>query len=336
MEALKTKAVQNFSDILNHALVLAPNERVLLIHDKQHELTRLLVEAFMSACPSAETMDFDSIDPAGVRQAIYARQKGDLVVLIQSTNFRLNEFRMRLEIFKLGLKTMELSHLNRMTPQQYETFIESLAYDPSYLRPLGHALKGALDACQEIVVECDGTKLVYGGGMEPAKLNIGDYSGMKNVGGTFPIGEVFTEPKDLSAVNGAVKVFAFAGMDLKVLEFKPFTMRIENGMVSAGDDAPAEFHAILDMIRQQEPAMVREFGLGLNRAMGKGRIVNDITAFERMNGLHLSLGAKHAIYRKPGLNPKKMRYHVDVFADVTSISIDGKKIFANGAYQAAD
>ncbi len=332
MEVLKTKATKHFSDILTHALVRAPHEGVLLIYDRQHELTRLLVDAFAAACPEAEMLDFDSVSPVDVRQAIYGRKKGDLVVLLQSANFRLNEFRMRLEIFKLGLKTMEISHLNRMTSDQYETFVDALAYDPAYLRPLGHALKERLDRCQEVVVRCEGATLAYAGGMESAKLNIGDYAGMKNVGGTFPIGEVFTEPKDLSRVNGDIKIFAFAGMDLKVLQFDPFSIHVENGIVSAGPDAPKEFHDILDMIRQQEPAMIREFGLGLNRAMRKGRLVNDITAFERMNGLHLSLGAKHAIYRKPGLNPKKMRYHVDVFADVRSISIDGVEIFNGVSY----
>jgi leucyl aminopeptidase (aminopeptidase T) len=156
---------------------------------------------------------------------------------------------------------------------------------------------------------------------------------MKNVGGTFPIGEVFTEPKDLSQVNGDLMIFAFAEMNHQVREFEPFRVRIENGMLSVPGDAPASFHEILEMIRGQEQVMIREFGLGLNRAMGKGRPVSDITAFERMSGLHLSIGAKHAIYKKPGLPAKKMRYHVDVFADIREITIDGEVIYANGAFQ---
>jgi len=45
---------------------------------------------------------------------------------------------------------------------------------------------------------------VFAAGLEPAKLNIGDYGGLKNVGGQYPIGEVFTESRDLEAVNGRV------------------------------------------------------------------------------------------------------------------------------------
>src|SRR5690606_18007572 len=143
----------------------------------------------------------------------------------------------------------------------------------------------------------------------------GDYRGMKNVGGTFPIGEIFTEPQDLRAVNGEVMIFALGDMDHHVIKPEPFKAIIKDGILTA-PDAPDMFKATLDLISQQEPVMVREFGLGLNRAMSKDRIVSDITAYERMNGLHFSLGAKHGIYRKPGLNPKKTRYHVDVFIDV--------------------
>ncbi|MEK9152086.1 MAG: hypothetical protein AAB692_01850, partial [Patescibacteria group bacterium] len=48
--------------------------------------------------------------------------------------------------------------------------------------------------------------------------------------------------------------------------------------------------------------------------------------------LHLSLGEKHGIYKKPGFNPKKTRYHIDVFVDVERIEVDGEAIFAEGDF----
>ncbi len=332
MEELTEKAANHFRDILAHAIQHQAPAKALLIFDRQDPLTILLADAFRQACPEADAVDFDSVDPAEIRQRIYALQPGDLVVLLQTSNFRLNEFRMRIELFSRGLKTIEVGHLNRIPSEQYATYIAAFAYDPSDLRPLGHELKRRLDQCQEVRVLCRSTELVYQGGMEPAKLNIGDYSGMKNIGGTFPIGEVFTEPKDLILVNGELMIFAFAEMDHKVREFAPFPIRIEKGVVVSAEGAPASFHQILDMIRGQEQVLVREFGLGLNRAVGKGRLVSDITAFERMRGLHLSLGSKHAIYKKPGLSPKKMRYHIDVFADITEITIDGRAIYRDGDF----
>ena len=77
---------------------------------------------------------------------------------------------------------------------------------------------------------------------------------------------------------------------------------------------------------------MREFGLGLNPAMGKNLLVNDITAFERQKGMHFSLGAKHAIYAKPGLSRKKGRYHVDVFVDIETIEVDGGIIYKDGNF----
>lgn len=333
MNDLTTQAANHFRDILTHAIKHQAPSKALVIFDRQNPLTVLLGDAFRQACPEGNYIDFDTVDPAEIRQAIAGMQPGDLVVLLQSSNFRLNEFRIRIELFTRGLKTIELGHLNRIPEEQYATYVDALAYDPAYIRPLGRALKERLDRCTEVRVRCEGTELVYRGGMEATKLNIGDYEGMKNVGGTFPIGEVFTEPKDLSQVNGDLMIFAFAEMNHQVREFPPFRIHIENGLLTVPGEAPASFLEILEMIRGQEQVMVREFGLGLNRAMGKGRPVSDITAFERMSGLHLSIGAKHAIYKKPGLPAKKMRYHVDIFADIREISIDGEAVYANGSFQ---
>ena len=78
-------------------------------------------------------------------------------------------------------------------------------------------------------------------------------------------------------------------------------------MLVSSSGTPKGFDEILATIRTTEEAMVREFGLGLNPAMHKGRVLSEITAFERMKGLHFSLGAKHTVYKKPGINAKRSR-----------------------------
>jgi hypothetical protein len=111
---------------------------------------------------------------------------------------------------------------------------------------------------------------------------------MENIGGTFPIGEVFTEAKDFAAVNGDALVFAYAKEDYFVQLVEPFRVSIAQGLLSA-PEAPAEFQAVLAKIQADEgDVLVREFGLGLNPAFGKACLVNDITAFERQRGVHLS------------------------------------------------
>jgi hypothetical protein len=49
--------------------------------------------------------------------------------------------------------------------------------------------------------------------------------------------------------------------------------------------------------------------------------------YERMCGLHLSLGAKHGIYGKEGFKRNSGKFHIDVMIDTTSFSIDDNVVF---------
>ena len=92
---------------------------------------------------------------------------------------------------------------------------------------------------------------------------------------------------------------------------------------------------MLAAIRAEEDVVrVRELGLGLN-ARSRDRRVSD-GSHERMCGVHLSLGSKHAIYAKPGLSRRKTKFHVDVFVAVDRVEIAGETVFSEGAYRVAD
>ncbi len=325
-------AVKNVGDIVHYAIKLSTGKSILVVFDERTPLSRLMTSAYRSALPEAVFMDFESYGKAVFFEKIDKMQAGDLVILIQSASFRLDDFRIRIELFKRGLATVEHLHLERATDEgQMAIYVDALAYDPSYYPPLGHALKRKIDRASTIVVRCAGTVLTYEGGMEPAKLNVGDYTGMANIGGTFPIGEVFSEPKDFSGLNGEAMLFAFAGTDHLVQIHSPFRIRIEKGALVA-HEGPPSFQEVLDQIGGEERILVREFGLGLNPAMGKSAVLSDITAFERQKGLHFSLGEKHGVYKKPGLNPKKTHYHIDVFVDVERIESDGEPMYASGTF----
>ena len=326
MQDLSALAAKHAADTVRLALKHDPARKALVVFDAQSPLSRLVAGAYASALPDAAHVDYDATTKETILAAIERLQPHDLVVMIQSMTFRLDEFRIRIELFKRKLAVIEHVHLERATDdRQMEIYVDAMAYDPSYYRPLGHALKAKIDAAGTVKVICAGTTLTYEGGMEPTKLNIGDYEGMTNVGGTFPIGEVFSEPRDLAMVNGEVKLFAFAGLDHLVQMHEPFTVRIEKGLV-VSHEGPASFQEVLDQISADEQVMVREFGIGLNPAMGKDRLLKDITAFERQKGLHLSLGEKHGVYKKPGFNPKKTHFHIDVFVDVERIEVDGEAL----------
>jgi aminopeptidase len=330
-------AARNVRDLLTHALEHRAPHAALVVYDRRSPLNEVLTDAYRRALPDGRFIDFDSVGPQEVLSAFAALQARDLVVLIQTSSFRLNEYRIRMELFKQGLKVIEHLHLSRMPGGQGLIYINALAYDPAYYRGTGHALKARIDRARCAVVDSGGERLVFASPFEEAKLNIGDYSAMKNVGGLFPIGEVFTEARDLEAVNGRVKVFVFGDTSFHVNRPEtPITMIVEKGRVVGAENSTPEFDNMLAIIRAHEGEVwVRELGFGMNRAFSRERMVDDIGTYERMCGIHLSLGAKHGQYQKPQFKRKDARYHVDVFAVTDAVWLDEDQIYRDGAWQPA-
>lgn len=307
---------------------------IVVIYDEKSELARILTAAYKEVLPEARAIQFAGEDSApDILQEVNQLEGGDLVVLVQTTSFRLNDFRFRIELFKKGLAVIEHPHLGRIPENEMSTFLESLFYDATFYRTMGPALKARIDVAKIIEVVTPAGILKYDGPFEDAKLNTGEYAGMKNIGGQFPIGEVFTEPKMMENVSGEVQIFAFGDMDFTVSapEVKPI-LRIEKGEIVEVRHSNPAFDRVLEQIRQDEDLCIRELGFGLNRALTKTRMLRDVGAYERMCGVHVSLGMKHAMYTKPGISKRKTKYHVDVFVDVEEVRIDGDTVYRNGSW----
>jgi aminopeptidase len=320
-------------DILSHAIEHTSEHPALIVSDGNSELACLLTEAYRQCLPDAVHLGFDSVPAAQILEAFAALPSGALVVLIQSTSFRLAEFRIRVELFKRGLKVIEHPHLRRMLAAEYPVYIDALAYDPSYYRVVGAELKRRIDSASGAVVESGGERLVYESAFEPAKLNTGDYSKLANVGGQFPIGEVFTEALDLERVNGRVRIFVFGDVDFNVnVPDAPICLEIARGKVVDVFDSTPDFDRVIAQISAEEQVWVRELGFGMNRALTAERRVSDIGTYERMCGIHLSLGAKHGVYAKPNLSRRHSRFHVDVFAVTDGVILNGEPVFRNGQW----
>src|SRR4051794_36421403 len=178
---LLPSARAHVQDILTHAIEHPSARPALIVWDGNCELAAILAEAYRHCLPDAVQLGFDSVSSAHILEAFAALPPGALVVLIQSTSFRLGEFRIRVELFKRGLKVIEHPHLARMLAAEYATYIDALAYDPAYYRVLGAELKRRIDAASGAVVHSGGERLVYESRFEPAKLNVGDYSNLPNV-----------------------------------------------------------------------------------------------------------------------------------------------------------
>ena len=306
----------------------------MVVWDSECELSVALAQAYQRCLPEATFMNFERTPHEVILAAFEILEPGDLVVLIQSTKFKLAAWRIRLELFQRKLKVVEHPHLKRMPGDEALIYIDSLAYDPEYFRGVGHALKARIDAASSGVIDSGGERLVFPAAFEPAKLNIGDYSGMQNIGGQYPIGEVFTESRDLEAVNGRARISFFGDTAFKVNRpEQPITLIVEQGRVTGAIDSTNEFETVLANIRADDGAVwVRELGFGMNRAFTQERTVSDIGTFERMCGVHLSLGSKHATYNKAAIRKKTARHHVDVFVITESVLLDDEPIYSDGAW----
>ncbi len=327
-------AKNNLNGLLSLAFHHTSQAQSVVVYDTHCKLSTILSQAYHLSLPNAIMIDFNAHAPEEILRIFETLHPNDLVVLVQSTSFRLNAFRMRVELFKRKLKVIEHPHLSRMADNEVSIYIDSLHYDRDYYHHVGHTLKSKIDAASCGVLDSGGEYLIYNTPFEPAKLNIGDYTDMVNTGGQFPLGEVFTEARELTSLNGRVKIFSFGDVTYKLnYPATPITLIVHEGKVVGCENSTPAFDQILFNIRRDEDVVwVRELGFGLNRAFDKVRTVGDTGTFERMAGVHLSLGAKHGIYGKAGFKRRDGMYHVDVFADTQTFSLDDEVIYQNGAW----
>jgi hypothetical protein len=333
-------------EILRHCFAVVPYLPAAIVMDRHCELTQELAAAYQRLLPQAQVFDVEDEDPETLKKNLFALPAGSLVVLAQSSRFELSKFRLRLQLFQRGLRVAEHPHLQRVRPDELVFFAESLGYDPSYYGRVGSGLKRHLDGARYLKVTGEGWSLNVASSLEDAKTNLGFFAPWTDwglppaarLGGQFPIGEVFTEACDIEAVSGEAKVFAYANENFEVVALEnPAILIIEKGRVTDTQNTPVGFLRVLDAIRANEGVVwVRELGFGLNRAFTPEKRVQDIGAYERMCGVHLSLGAKHSIYSKPGFPNEGGGYHVDVFLAAESVVVDETEVFQKGTWQIHD
>jgi aminopeptidase len=331
------QAVKHLRDVVALAMDHDERKRARIIYDPASEMSRILQLAYATALPDAQSISFYECTPEVVKAAFQSLAAGDLVILIQSEGFQLPEYRIRVELYNLGLKVIAHGNLSKITGGGIDYYIDSLAYDPGYYRTVGHALKAKIDSARSASIESEGARLHFESPFEEAKINIGDFSALKNIGSQFPIGEVFTEAVNLEQVNGDVRLYAFADLSFRVnVPSAPITLHVKDGLVKDVSHTTPEFDIVRKAIEADEGAiMIRELGFGMNPAFSRERWVLDVGAFERVAGTHLSLGAKHGVYKKPHIKRKDGRHHIDVFPITDRALIDDDIIYESGKYTIA-
>jgi aminopeptidase len=319
--SLLARASQNVSDILLYSLQHNSDcHQALVIYDEQNGLTKLLTEAYRQALPGGIFLNFDEVSKDEITEHFNRLAPQDTVVLIQSSNFRLNEFRIRIHLFNKQLKVIEHMRLYRNLESSWDTYVNSLAIDTGWYQNMGPKVKSILEQAQTVELINAEQVLTMTGGVEIPKLNIGDYTNMKNVG-------------DLSKVNGSVQVYAFANQNFELNFYEPFVIQIAEGLIVGwSDNTPQSFINVVEFVAQYERPILREFGFGLNRAITRHNPLGDITAFERNIGFHASLGEKHGVYSKEGINKAKAKFHIDLYLDIESARTESELFFEKGSY----
>jgi len=269
-----------------------------------------------------------------LKHKLFHLNKEDVVILIQDRSFRLSDFRIRLDLKNKGIYVIEHNHIDHTTSsEEIETYVKALQYDGNYFESVASMMQKKLGTSSEVkIVSCDGSELTYSGPVESVKKNIGDLHA--NLGSFYPIGEVFTEPVDLESVSGEFLVYAFPNLQYKTIIVDPFKVIVRKGKV-VSHNGPKEFSEIIDLIKTEnsdEKVWIREMGFGLNRNIGKNKPLTFVSAHERQQGYHISLGLKHGVFRKKIPKKVNQRFHIDMFVDVSKMLIDGECVFSEEKY----
>jgi len=334
------KATINIKDILITNYKIEKNNKVIIVYDEKSILSSILKEASKLALKELkndyEEIEFFEEDSENIADLVFEKtKKEDIIILIQSTSFRVSKYRWRNELCFRGLKVVEFGHLHKVKEDEIMTFIKSLDCDFEHYVKITNKIIPLIEKSKKIkFISTDGSILKYEKEMDKCLENIGQLWNQTNWTTRFPIGEIISEAKDLSTLNGEMLIYGYPKTDGQITVFtQPFKCKIENGFVIS-HEGPKEFEEIIEMIKKENEenlVYVRELGLGLNRGIKRFDLISEPMAYERVEGLHFSLGMKHGMYQKK-LWPKYgknfyQRYHIDIFIDVKEIFIDGIKIF---------
>ncbi|MBI4152141.1 hypothetical protein HY495_00385 [Candidatus Woesearchaeota archaeon] len=333
----KDQVLQNVRDILVKNYGLTKDQFILLLYDSKSRLSRILTEAYSSAILQNRHMiiDFDTHSEEAILSQFKIIPPHSVVILVQTVSFRLTKHRLRADLFRAGHLVIEHTRLGYNLEDQIPHYIASLHYNTPYYVHAADTLEQLLSQNHSLrITSPEGNELIVNSAFEKPIKNTGDFHNAEIISAGFPIGEIFTEAKELEKMNGTLLVFGFPGKDHLVHFTDQFTVTIENGCLIS-HTGPAQFEEIVRMIRDEEvthTVQVREIGFGLNPSLGFDHRLNEPTAFERFAGMHFSLGLKHAMYAKKLGRKVFQKYHIDLFCLVKDVFIGETQVIKEGKY----
>lgn len=342
MNIIEEKLLEATKNILekNMTINIKPysENEILLIYDTESELSKLVSNAYIKNLEwkNAEIIDINQVNKDELIKRLWSLQEFSTVILVQSTNFRLDNFRIRLQLHNNNVWCLEHNHLLYMKDSEYENYADSIEYLTPYYEELSAKLKTLSDNTKTMkIISNDWSILKIDWWFEDMKQNTWNYE-WKRRWWTLPIGENFTEAKDFELVNGELLINIYPWMDFQINKVeKPFKIKIKNSLITCEDkNAPKEFLELLELIKLSEnkEVMLRELWFGLNPNLNDNKQLADVNFFERKAWFHISIGKKHQIYRSKMHKSVVQRYHIDIFPYVSQIFFDDILVFENDKY----
>ena len=315
--------------------------KIILIYDIDSTLSTLIWEAYaknLIEYKNTEILIFNenNTDKEKLKTKLLNLKENDTVILVQSTNFRLDDFRIRIHLQRLKVGCIEHNHLKYIKKEECQNYINALTCDIKRYTRIWEYLENKLNTSDELKIyswEWNILKITWW--FEKVRLNIWKFELDKRYW-TLPIWEIFTESKIFDNVNWELSIYAFPDSNFQMIfPDKSFIVKIKNSRLICDDkNMHPEFQEILDKIKLSEnnEVFVRELWFWLNSNISRDKTLSDVNSYERVLWFHMSLGKSHNIYRKKFNKKVWQRYHIDIFPDITKIVLWDTIIFKDWDY----
>ncbi len=156
----------------------------VVVYDTESLLAETLMEGYYSVLPtravfyhfgSPNLVENHGITSDELKEALLSLPTDSLVILIQSTNFRLTDFRIRLELFQRGIHCVEHNHLGYIADEHIPHYIAALEYrTPLYTEATALLNQLSAKSKSAAVSSPDGAILNFGA-LEVFRGNTGNY-----------------------------------------------------------------------------------------------------------------------------------------------------------------
>src|SRR4051812_23920082 len=98
--SVRALARKNIEDTLAIAMQHDARHAAAIVADERCELAQLLLRVYRECLPEAHVILFDDASPDTAKAALTALAPGDLAILVQSSVFRIPDFRTRVELYR--------------------------------------------------------------------------------------------------------------------------------------------------------------------------------------------------------------------------------------------